>query len=459
MKTRGFALVVTLSLMILLTIIAVGLLTLSSISLRASTASAAMAEARANARMAMQLAVAQLQSLAGQDTRVTASSNVLDSSEVTVTGVWRSWEGNDHDATGKPIVPDYSSKTQAGDPSKPPGSGAGGRFLGWLTSTTADLNPDSGTVPNVSSEAASGFVRMVSDGSVIDTAQQVYMRPTMVNNSKGVIAWWTSGDNAKAMINADSAEKPSGAVAWHQRVKSNGRADGKIFGLEKVDDYKPNQVVPTTGNLELAAPGTDLRKIHDLTAFSRGLLTNTATGGWRKDLSLMSEKFSSLPSSNLPFFTLAPGKDQAYSKAQLNSTSGNPIIYPWAKYRNNGTGDGWQQVPPICSWSALVDYTQQYTEISTTTAKTGMPAVFGKPYGTDQRLAFQDQVRRVPQIARIQWIYSIGSRSAGGTASAPKYNPGILVTPVLTLWNPYNVELTVNSFSVNIQETARSDSR
>lgn len=36
-QSRGFALVVTLSLMILLTIIAVGLLTLSSISLRASS--------------------------------------------------------------------------------------------------------------------------------------------------------------------------------------------------------------------------------------------------------------------------------------------------------------------------------------------------------------------------------------------------------------------------------------
>ena len=47
---RGFALIVTLSLMILLTVIAVGLLTLSSVSLRTTSQTDAMYSARANAR-------------------------------------------------------------------------------------------------------------------------------------------------------------------------------------------------------------------------------------------------------------------------------------------------------------------------------------------------------------------------------------------------------------------------
>jgi len=70
-RDRGFALVVTLSLMILLTIIAVGLLTLSSISLRSSSQGEAMQIARANARLALMLAIGQMQQMTGPDQRVT----------------------------------------------------------------------------------------------------------------------------------------------------------------------------------------------------------------------------------------------------------------------------------------------------------------------------------------------------------------------------------------------------
>ena len=73
-RSHGFALVVTLSLMILLTLIAVGFLSLSAVSMRTSAHAKAEADARANARMALMFAIGELQSLAGQDVRVTAGS-------------------------------------------------------------------------------------------------------------------------------------------------------------------------------------------------------------------------------------------------------------------------------------------------------------------------------------------------------------------------------------------------
>ena len=78
------------------------------------------------------------------------------------------------------------------------------------------------------------------------------------------------------------------------------------------------------------------------------------------------------------------------------------------------------------------------------------PLACGDP---GDRANFHDKVRRVPQIARIQWIYSIASKKVpGSTPSDPAtYNPGILVTPVLTLWNPNNVEIAADKFVVNIR--------
>lgn len=121
LRKDGFALVVTLSLMILLTVIAVGLLSLSAISLRSSSQGLAQAQAQNNARMALMFAIGELQKNAGQDTRITAPANIVDPNSPMLTGVWKSWEGSDHEANGSPVAPSYDSKKQ-------PESG-GGRFM------------------------------------------------------------------------------------------------------------------------------------------------------------------------------------------------------------------------------------------------------------------------------------------------------------------------------------------
>ena len=59
-RDRGFALIITLTLMVLLTLLVVGLLTLSGISLREISQGEAMAAARANARMSLILGLGEL---------------------------------------------------------------------------------------------------------------------------------------------------------------------------------------------------------------------------------------------------------------------------------------------------------------------------------------------------------------------------------------------------------------
>lgn len=98
-KHRGFTLVMVLSLLMLLVMIAVGVLSLSATSLRQSAQASAMSQARANAKMALMLALGELQLRTGLDTRVTAPADLLDASNPPLVGVWRSWEGSDHDVS------------------------------------------------------------------------------------------------------------------------------------------------------------------------------------------------------------------------------------------------------------------------------------------------------------------------------------------------------------------------
>ena len=75
----GFALVATVSMMVLLTLVAIAMLSLSTIEQRSSGGGANEADrmARANARMALMIALGELQKAAGPDQRVTATAGIL----------------------------------------------------------------------------------------------------------------------------------------------------------------------------------------------------------------------------------------------------------------------------------------------------------------------------------------------------------------------------------------------
>ncbi len=450
---EGFALVITLSLMVLLALIAVGLLSLSTVSLLGSSRLQAQSEARTSAGLALTLAIGQLQKLAGQDTRVTAGSDLSDESNVRATGVWRSWEGTDRDNAGKPVPPNYSLKSRPGDPSTPLGTSSEGRFLGWLASPLTHVSPDIESLAGLSSAATSTTVPLVASSSVDDPNEQIHATPTEVGggDGKGKVAWWVSGDNAKAMLNVDRTDVPRTTVEWHTRIKSDGKADAHGFGMEKLDELPITTTIPSTATLQLVDPTKNLRRFHDLTAFSSGLLTNTATGGWRRDLSLLSENYADLPKLDLPSLTRKPGEIQTFSKAKDDAVAPwahppNALLYPWANYgRLQANASGWRQVPPICSWSALTDFMLQYRYLSSSTSsRTVMPfrAESFDMYQT--RFQYQDQVRRSPVIARIQWIFSLCSRQrADPSDPANTHQAALLVTPVVTLWNPYNIELSM----------------
>ncbi len=96
---HGFALVVTLTLMVLLSILALGLLSLSSVELRRSGADDSLGLARANARLALMMALGELQVEMGPDRRISAPGGQQlapgsTSASKNWTGVYDSWSAD-----------------------------------------------------------------------------------------------------------------------------------------------------------------------------------------------------------------------------------------------------------------------------------------------------------------------------------------------------------------------------
>ncbi|WP_367871431.1 hypothetical protein [Luteolibacter sp. Populi] len=428
---RGFALIITLTLMALLTILSIGLLSLSTISLRTSSQGDSAARARANARLALMMAIGELQHFAGLDTRVTAKADILDQNNPPVLGVWKSWEGTDHDSSGRPISPgSYESRKQQ-------------RFLRWMVSgdnkTLPDTSERSGSVPLVGPHT-------VGDGGGRQNLQ-IHLEPVLIKEGveHGGYAWWVSGENQKARLPRPYEPETDSPARWSVLAKSHSVADPSMFRMDDLLETPETAQKVISHQLSdlVGKPEGGLRVssefFHDMSAVSKGLLTNTATGGWRKDLSLMTENWNQLASSNLPFFRATPDKDLMSSKPSSgNAFASRSILYPWSGYRGSGGEMAIYRHGAVSTWENLKDYATAYKRITATSSGRNRIAPVSTSIDGDN-YSFIHKVRVLPVVARIQWVFS--HFASGPMAPSNLVEPRLLLTPVFTMWNPYSVEI------------------
>lgn len=437
---RGFALIITLTLMVLLTVVAIGLLTLGSVTLRSASTGVDQAVARANARMALMLAIGDLQKHAGPDTRITAKADILDASNPPIMGVWKSWEGTDHEQTGsaqgRPISPgNYKTKKQE-------------RFQAWLVSGSTT------TLPNTTKGSTKAI--LLGDNSVGSGATreklQVHLTPTPLTtgNQRGSFAWWVSGENQKARLPKPYQPSADNSGRWAMNAKSHSVADPKPFRLESLlsDATPANKAISLMEGDLIATAGTlksSQEFFHDLSASSVGLLTNVATGGWKKDLSLLTENWSRVGTSGLPFFRIKPGQDLlATIPAPGNASPDKSLLYPWSSYRGTAANIPIYQHGAVSSWENLKDFALAYRDKGITTSPSGKCTMTPYSVAIDgDAFGFLHRVRVLPVIARIEWLFS--HTAAQVATPAGSFEPRLLITPVITMWNPYNVEMNFSN--------------
>ncbi len=431
----GFALVVTLALMVLVTVILVGLLSLSAVSLRTSGAGEAMATARANARMALMLALGDLQKSLGPDKAVTATSEILKSpGKSGLTGVWSSWDYNPSSASLDYIGP----KTQMAT-----GTNAVG-FRRWLVSCpdpSAATQRDFGTSP-WSGERITLADKATFGGVLPDGRPIVAGRVPISKNGKelGAYAWHVSDESVKARINLYRDPRAQPTLAQQCALLAGHRPDVTV--MDKALSFLPKDStqqeykqakdgapkITSLAQVELlggqASPKETIREFrNDVTPYSLGVLVDVRKGGLKRDLSSIFEMYSASGVVDLPpeyknrgLYVSTHGIS-GKSDPQWNTLSAYYNIF--RKITNINSSPTFSQPPP---------------------ASITMPAIGSQP---TQPVGFVP----VPVIAKMQVLFSMVARNNHwGGANDTKIH--LMFTPLVTLHNPYNINLSFDFMEV-----------
>jgi hypothetical protein len=276
----GFALIVTLSLMVLLGILAVGLLGLSSVTLRSSHNGSAMAKARANARLALIVAIGELQKSVGPDQRITARAEIMA-----------------RHPSVKSSVPTGSPKAWwVGVSGSDPADKSPGGSVVWLVSGLQGNSPAARL-----SSPLSEPVDMVGEGSLdltLTGGQPIQAGKVPITNANGDIhgayAYFVDDEGMKAQlvpsnkeVRNDSTAGPGGGPHGGG-VTTGGYPPEILSGMADLGKGHTDQLyrLISTNDLPLVGLSKPVAKSKHFsyTISSRGVLADVKNGGLKKDL-------------------------------------------------------------------------------------------------------------------------------------------------------------------------------
>ncbi len=467
-KKHGFALIASLTLMMLLTLLAVGILAMASSQNRIAMQTALQSEARQQALVGLDAAIGELQMALGPDRRVTASSAITSEEEGSVAqhilGVWDSWSGPIYgaavDGKGSNIKSTYDK-------------GRSSMFRRWLISSR---NP--GELTKMGSAATLGTrdpgnrICLVGEGTLgkrLTGRHRVYadmiVMPSSGKNT-GCFAWWVGGENQKSKITVKDPEETTKPLevlrrTWNTPGPVFVDSEYLSFIPEKID--KPDKLL-TMASIPLVATTSQdagMPYFFDVTTTSYSLPVNVRTGGLKQDLCLLLNKES------------LKGTDFA-----ARSSQDCPIV------ENNDLPRGTETNMPIGSWQNLYAYYNCWPDgtakdSSNFTARlignvndcyTRMSGA-GYPHGNPQKStnnlddlapsgsgtvydsrALMDQgsnyagYARTPVMLAFMNTFGLVTEENPGVMTSDQdqcYKLYMCFSPMFLWWNPYNVPMKI----------------
>ena len=467
---KGFALVVTLSLLVLLTVIAVGLLTLSSISLQTSTQGQAMAVAQANARLALILAIGDLQKSLGPDQRITAAADILPTAKTSRahwTGVWDT-------STFNPATP----STKA--------------FVRWLVSDSPSA------IADAKADATATDVQLFTGK---DAATSV--KVPLVTVDSGSYAYWVEDLGLKADLGWSEGEFANNERRQSARLSAapgpdHGSFDGPFSGKT---NYPVTKTAgnPWLDNLDKALSAADMPLVmgdpanqstwlrdgrHDMTLGSRGVLADVKKGGLRRDLSLAFEMDGAAEAEAATQFNLQAGEfvGNGDTLSAPQKPAGLPVNerFLWREYLGKGTPcAGSIQLGKILrgpNWWALRDYANLYKRLSGSGGDYTIPARAYFPNRSSEGIPISSYYASVgntdtwdleisssgrylyrparanyaPVNLGTSFLVSMLAKNVTGVAPNQTAELAVGLDPLFYFWNPYNRKIKCENLAVTL---------
>ncbi|WFB36844.1 hypothetical protein P3T73_03585 [Kiritimatiellota bacterium B12222] len=386
--------------------------------------------AQSNARLAMHLAIGSLQQYAGKDQRITATAQLAGSSQQPYwTGVWAS----DESATPWPGV-------VAGDPI-------------WLVSGSASPSPD---MPIPSGQK----VRMYPDDDALSDAEEVIVpvEEFTHENQTHRFAWWVGDEGVKARVDLVS---PNLTVSDKERTNRSQSPQGP--GISTIKEGWSDDPLWTTDTsiqklssrqtIALQDPDFPLSVLrHDLTPYSLGLPVNVKDGGLKADWSTVLDR--SFEGSTLVEYNLG-----ARPSASVLMNGVNVYTYPRSRVTNpdrfylSTIGSSVAERPGP-NLSILWQYGRLWQMLSANRSLTNVTAqpTASIPIRTTDWLPYQgvsDIQHSNAPVAPVLSNLRFGMRLTASPKGGNTYAIGIEYKPLIGLWNPYNIGLDANNYSMD----------
>lgn len=306
---QGFALLVTIVLLAFLVLLLVSLSALTRVETQVAANSQSLSLARQNALFGLNVALGQLQRYAGPDQRITGPANLTEGSpNPFYTGVWNVAAVNAEAATNSPLSPTSLPAANAPD--------------NWLVSGN-EVTPLTITHTTDTSDAAL-FETLIGANTASQTVRAKKV-PISSDSAPGIntsvpigqYAYWVGDEGVKAKFNLIDPYTPRPAVDDQPAFTPTSleadyrQAIAQRFGVEQVSTAGGvrllTQGFTPTANTQDAArlmrdqgrvlsyasasaalpafdSATSRVRYHDVTTNSFGLLTDTAAGGLKYDL-------------------------------------------------------------------------------------------------------------------------------------------------------------------------------